>query len=102
MTKKIRKPAISYDAAQQFFKRFDVRFNKLRVDTCEECSKFAFRLGRAALSDDERAKVKKKWKDHLHEADCSYVALLAGWCSRTRGWVVLAYGCVLVVSYPRY
>jgi hypothetical protein len=72
----LRKPAISYDAALKFFKRFDVKFNKLRVDTCEVCSKFAFRLGRATLTEEQRKKVKEKWQKHLHEADCSYVVLV--------------------------
>ena len=72
----LRKPAISYDAALKFFKRFDVKFNKLRVDTCEVCSKFAFRLGRATLTEEQRKKVKLKWQKHLHEADCSYVVLV--------------------------
>ena len=69
--KKLHMPKISYDAAKQFFARFDVKFNKLRVDTCEICSKFAFRLARAAMSDEERAKWKKKWQKHLHAADTS-------------------------------
>ena len=77
--KKLRMPKISYDAAKQFFARFDVKFNKLRVDTCETCSKYAFRLGRAALSDSERAKVKKRWQAHLHKADSSCVSLLQQW-----------------------
>ena len=71
-------PKVSYEAATKFFDRFDIKFNKLRVDTCEDCSKFAFRLGRGSLTEEQRAQTRLEWQRHLHEADTSCVLESSG------------------------
>ena len=64
-------PRVSYSAACNFFRDYDVRFGKQRVDTCETCTSFEFQLA-GNLSAEMRDHVHADFEAHLLAADESF------------------------------
>ena len=64
-------PRVSYSAACNFFRNYDVRFGKQRVDTCETCTSFEFQLA-GNLSPEMRDQVHADFQAHLRASDESF------------------------------
>lgn len=65
-------PIISYHAATEWLKLYDIKFNIQRVDTCETCETFKFNLAHEKQTEEQYTKMEDDYRLHQEEADVGY------------------------------
>lgn len=65
------KQPVQYNTYRKMFKKLNISFRKLKVDTCCKCDKFAISLKLA--TEDERPSIEKARERHHAEADEPYL-----------------------------